>query len=125
MKKSTLFAPVLAAIAVIAIQRAGAASAVAHDFNGHTVYSKGQASKTVAIQHALETARSRGWKDAMIVAATDVTGYGAIAVARKGRGSVIGITLGRPSRAEAENRAMEKCLKGGGTEAKIIKEWYG
>jgi hypothetical protein len=47
-------------------------------------------------------ARLRGGVNVKIVAATDVTGYGAIAVARKERGSVIGAALGRQSPADAE-----------------------
>ncbi len=57
--------------------------------------------------------------------ATDAIGDGAIAVARKGSGSVIGVSLGRPSPADAENRAMEKCVKGGGINPKIICGFKG
>jgi hypothetical protein len=125
MKRSALFRLALVSMAVVAIQNANSGSAVAHDPHGHTVYSKGQPTKAIAIQHALETARSRGWADARIIAASGVTGYCAIAVASKGNGSVLGAVLGRPSRADAERRAMEICLKGGGINPKVRCEWYG
>jgi hypothetical protein len=125
MKRSTLFRLALLSMAVVAMQSANAGSAVANDGHGHTVYSKGQLTKAIAIQHALETARTHGWVDARIIAASDVTGYCAIAVARKGNGSVLGAALGRPSRADAERRAIEICLKGGGTDPKVRWEWHG
>jgi Domain of unknown function (DUF4189) len=125
MKRSKLFRLALVCMTVAAIQNANAGSAVAHDPHGHTVYSKGQPTKAIAIQHALETARSHGWAEARIIAASDVTGYCAIAVARKGNGSVLGAVLGRPSRAEAERQSIEICLKGGGTDPKVRWEWYG
>jgi hypothetical protein len=96
MKGGTLFQLALLSMAVAAMHSADAGSAVANDPHGRTVYSKGQPTKAIAIQHALETARSRGWADARIIAASDVTGYCAIAVARKGNGSVLGAVLGAP-----------------------------
>ena len=124
MKRTSLFRLLLAGLAVIAIQRASAGSAVAYDFRGHTVYSFGHP-KAVEIHRALDLARRHGWADARIIAASDVTGYGAIAVARKGHGSVLGAALGRPSRADAEHRAIEVCLKGGGTDPKVRWEFRG
>jgi hypothetical protein len=114
MTRSALFRLVLVGITVVAIQHANAGSAVVHSHEGHTVYCFGH-SKAVAIQSALETARLYGWTDATLIAASDATGYGAIAVAQKGKGSVLGAALGRPSREDAEKRAIEVCLKGRGT----------
>ena len=125
MKRSALFRLALLSMVIAAIQNANAGSAVAWAPHGHLVYSKGQPTKAVAIQHALETAHSHGWTDARIIAASDVTGYGAIAVARKGRVLVIGAALGRPSLADAEKRAIEVCLKGGGTDPQIRSRWKG
>jgi Domain of unknown function (DUF4189) len=125
MNRSALFRLALVSVGVVAIQSANAGSAVAHDPHGHTVYSKGQPTKAIAIRHALETAHNNGWADARIIAASDVTGYCAIAVARKGKGSVLGAVLGCPSRADAECRAIEICLKGGGADPKVRWEWYG
>ena len=110
----------------MAIQRANAGSAVVHSHEGHTVYSFGHP-KLVAIQRALEMARLCGWTDARLIAASDATGYGAIAVAtNKGKGSVLAAALGCASREEAEKRAIEVCLKGGGTNPIMIKSrWQG
>jgi hypothetical protein len=125
MKRSTLFHLALVAMAVVAIQRANAASAVATDFHGHTIYSTGQPTKAIAIQHALATSRQRYGASVRLIAASDATGYGAIAVAQKGKGSVLGAALGRASREDAEKRAIEVCLKGGGTHPVVRWEWYG
>jgi hypothetical protein len=73
----------------------------------------------------METARLYGWTNARIVAATDVGGYGAIAVARKGKDSVIGIKLGRPSHADADKRAIEQCLKADGTDVQVRWRFNG
>jgi Domain of unknown function (DUF4189) len=124
MKTPSLFALLLAGLAVGAIQRVNAGSAVAYDFRGHAVYSFGHP-KAVEIHRAMDLARRHGWADARIIAASDVPGYGAIAVARKGRGSVLGAALGRPSREDAERRAIEICLKGGGTDPKVRWEFNG
>ena len=59
MRRSTIFLLAFVGITAMAIQHAEAASAVANDFHGHTVYSKGQPTKAIAIQHALATARQR------------------------------------------------------------------
>jgi hypothetical protein len=125
MKRSALVRLVFVCLVVTAIRNAGAGSAVATDGHGHTVHSFGHA-KTVAIQRALETARLYGWTDARIVAATDITGYGAIAVCSRGKNrSALGVALGKASRAEAEKRAIEVCLKGGGTHPVVRWEWHG
>ena len=62
-----------------------------------------------------------------IVAATDIAGYGAIAVALhpNGRGSILGVALGKRSATEADNLAIEQCLKAGGTHPKIIEGFRG
>ena len=124
MKRSARFGLALLSLVIAAIGHANAGSAVAWAPHGNVVYSYGHP-KTVAIQRALEMARLRGGVNVKIIAATDVTGYGAIAVARKGRGSVIGAALGRPSLADAEKRAIEVCLKGGGTDPEIKSRWKG
>jgi len=50
-------------------------------------------------------ARRKGWMNARIIAATDITGYCAIAVARhpNGYGSIIGVALGKRSTTEADS----------------------
>jgi hypothetical protein len=126
MKRTTLFRLALLCL-VAAIQNARAASAVATDGRGHLVRSYGQPTKEIAVQHALEGARLLYGRlvHVRLLAASNETGYGAIAVGQKGSGSVNGIALGQPSRAEAERRAIELCLKGGGVDPKIRWEWHG
>ena len=125
MTRSAIFCLILVGITVAALQRLEAGSAVATDGHGHTVYSSGHP-KAVAIQRAMETARLNGWTDARIVAATDVTGYSAIAVGSKGKNSsVLGIVLGRASREDAEKRAIEECFKAGGTDVQVRWRFNG
>src|SRR5438552_11718701 len=100
MKKNALFRLALVGVAVVALQNANAGSAVTTDGHGHLVYSYGHP-KEIAIQRALEMSRQRYGTNVRLLAASDVTGYCAIAVARKGSGLVNGIALGRPSRADA------------------------
>ena len=124
MTKRMLYRLALVGMTVLAIERAEAGSAVANDGHGHTVYSFGHP-KAIAIKRALDMASTEGWTDARLIAASDATGYCAIAVAQKGKGSVLGAALGRPSREDAEKRAIEVCLKGGGTHPVVRWEWYG
>jgi hypothetical protein len=69
--------------------------------------------------------RSRYGANVRILTSTDATGYCAIAVAAKGKGSVVGVALGRPSGADAVNRAIEQCLKVGGINPKIRWRFKG
>ena len=127
MRRSTLFRLALVCMAVAAIQNASAGSAVVTDGHGHLITSYGQPSKEIAKEHALETARQRYGGTVRILAASDVTGYGAIAVARhpNGQGSILGVALGKRSATEADNLAIEQCLKAGGTHPKIIGGFRG
>jgi hypothetical protein len=113
---------VLLGLAALAAQNASAGSAVAWDGHGHLVSYHGYPVEE-AKRFALETARSRYGDNVKLVAYGDVTGYGAIVVARNGRGSgsVIGVTLGCASALEAQNRSLEKCLKAGGINPKLIR----
>ena len=113
---------VLLGLVALAAQSAGAGSAVAWDGHGHVFSSVGY-SVNVAKQRALEIAHQRYGGSFKLLAYSDVGGYGAIAIARNGRGSgsVIGVTLGRASALEAKNRSLEKCLNAGGINPKIIR----
>jgi hypothetical protein len=124
MTRSTIFRLILVGMTVTALQRLEAGSAVANDGLGHTVYSFGH-TKTIEIRRALQTAQLHGWTNARILAATDITGYGAIAVARNGRGSLVGISLGNRSQAEADALAIEHCLKAGGTDVTVKWRFRG
>lgn len=98
---------------------AGSAVAIGHT-NHHTLIVKSYGlPQSVAEYHVLEICRRLGGADARLLASTDVVGEGAIAVARKGNGSVIGISLGRRTAVEAQARAIDQCLKAGGTDPKV------
>jgi Domain of unknown function (DUF4189) len=103
---------------------ASAGSAVAWDGHGHMVYSWGHPEKE-ARDRALALCRQRYGKDARILSSSDLTGYCAIAVARKGTGSVVAASLGRRSATESEILAIKKCLKAGGSNPRIMRGWYG
>jgi hypothetical protein len=106
------------ASASVILCSAHAGSAVAWDGHGHLVHSAGYPVE-VAKERALRICRLRYGAPPRLLASTDVVGNGAIAVARRQSDWVIGISLGRPSPADAENRAIEKCLKAGGVNPKV------
>jgi len=126
MKRSTLFRLALLGLVGLAIRNASAGSAVVWGPHGHVVYSFGHP-KEIAKQRALDEARRKGWVNVRIVAATDITGYGSIAIARhpNGYGSIIGVALGKRSTTEADTVAIEQCLKAGGTNPKILRGFRG
>ena len=111
-------------LAALAVQPAKAGSAVASDGNGHLSISFGH-SKEIDKQSALELGRRLHGPNVRIVAASDVAGYCAVAVADWGRGSVFGVALGRATREEALRLAIEQCRKFGGTNPKIKSEFRG
>jgi hypothetical protein len=119
---------ILALLALMAVltQSASAGSAVAWGPRGHLVYSFGHPVE-ISKQRALEMARHKNWLNVAIIAATDINGYGAIAVALhpNGHGSVIGVALGRRSAAEADKLALEQCVQNGGTNPKIKSTFRG
>jgi hypothetical protein len=108
----------LICFACVFVQDASAGSAVAWDGRGHFVHSTGYP-LNIAKERALRMCRIRYGERARLLASTDVFGDGAIAVARRGKDWVIGVSLGRPSAVDAENRAIEKCLKAGGINPKV------
>jgi hypothetical protein len=114
----------LLGMSALAMQNAAAGAAVAHGSNGYLVASVGQ-SVDVVKQRAIELCRRKGGVNVKVIAATDVFGYGAIAVAAKGTGSVIGVALGKRSATEADAIAIDQCLRAGGSAPKIIKAWKG
>jgi hypothetical protein len=124
MKRSCIFRLALLGFASVFIQSVSAASAVAWDRHGH-MGTAVRPSLSEAKQRALDLCRRTGGLDPTILAASDVVGYGAIAIARLRTGSVIGVSIGRPSPADAENRAIAKCLRAGGTNPKIRCGWQG
>jgi hypothetical protein len=123
MKRSVIFFALLG-LAGVLIQNADAGSAVAmepHHGGLATAYG-GPVQREK--QRALNEARHRYGADVRIIAATDVTGYGAIAVARLGNRAIVGVALGKRSQTEAATLAIEQCLKGGGTDPKVKWEFF-
>ena len=124
MRRSTIFRITLLALAVLAAKEAAAGLAVATDGHGHIVHSYGYP-REIATQRVLGISHRHGWVDARLIAASDVVGYGAIAVAHKGSGSVIGVALGRSSPQDAKHVAIEQCRRAGGSEPKVRWEFKG
>jgi hypothetical protein len=119
----------LLGLAALAVQPTKAASAVAIDGNGRMSISFGH-TKEFDEHSALDLGRRHG-PNVRILAASDVTGYCAIASGPRRQFTnprdswVYGIALGRATREEAVRLAIEQCLKGGGTNPKIKSEFRG
>ncbi len=114
------------ALAALMLRDARAASAVAVGTRGHyPVEVHGSRSIESAKAQALRECFEHGGVNPRIVLATDKVGYGAAAVAEKGKGSVFGFSLGKESKKEAASLAIEKCLKAGGRNPRIIAEFWG
>jgi hypothetical protein len=124
MKRSAIFGLVLVSLGVLSVRNACAGSAVAIGPHNQLATSYGYP-KEIAKQRALEIAHRRYGADVRILAATDIYGYGAIAVAHHGIGWVTGVALGRQSAAEAENLAIQQCRKAGGTNPQVKWAWKG
>ena len=76
---------------------------------------------------ALELAEKHGWKGAYILASTRNYGYCAVALAyrKDGRAAVTGVSLGKPSQAEADRMAIAQCLKLGGYKPRVYARFEG
>ena len=127
MKRMTLFLVVLITLLSVTVNNASAGSAVAWDGtsgNLATAYG-GPVQREMA--RALETARRRYGANFRILAASDVTGYGAIAVARQatGHGYIVGVVLGKRSHTEAVTIATKHCLEAGGLNPVVKWAWRG
>jgi hypothetical protein len=110
VKRSALLGLVLANLL---LQEANAGSAVAMGSNGYLVYSYGLP-RTVAVRHVISICTRRGGVNVRLLASTDIVGEGAIAIARSGKKSIFGVSLGRRSATEAQARAIKQCRKAGG-----------
>jgi hypothetical protein len=124
MRRWVLSQLFLLSLVAFVAQNASGGSAVAWDGHGHLVSFHGYPVDE-AKRRALETARRYYGRNIRLIASTDIFGYGAIAVAAKGSGSVIGVALGKRSASEADLLAKKYCLNAGGTGPKIIKAWKG
>jgi hypothetical protein len=126
MKRCVIFLLAMAGLAGGFLSNADGGSAVAFAPPSHLVSMFGHP-KDVSIQRALEEGRRRYGPNVKLLAATDVTGYGAVAIARhpNGQGSIIGVALGMRSATEADTVAIQKCLRAGGTHAEVRWAWRG
>ena len=93
---------------------AGSVVAVGHSNRRTLIVKSYGLPQSVAQRHAVEVCHRLGGLDARLIASTDVIGECAIAIAHKGTGSVIGVSLGCRSATEAQARAIEQCRKAGG-----------
>ena len=120
MKKTALFLLVLLGTAILTVHNLKAGSAVVLGPDNHLVSSYGHP-EAVAKKRALDEARRMFGANVRVLAATDITGYGAVAVARhpNGYGWIMGVALGTRSATEAETLAIEQCAKAGGTNPKV------
>jgi hypothetical protein len=80
-----------------------------------------------AEQRALSEARRRYGPNVRLLAATDETGYGAIAVARhpNGIGWIIGVALGKRTATEADTLAIDQCRKAHGVQPRVKWGFWG
>jgi hypothetical protein len=124
MKRNSFFQLFLLSLVVLAAQNAKTGSAVVWDGHGHVVSYHGSRVDE-ATRRALELAHSHFGGEFRLLASTDLNGYGAVAIAAKGTGTVIGVALGKRSATEADALAIDHCLKAGGTAPKVIKAWKG
>jgi Domain of unknown function (DUF4189) len=121
VKRDLLFQIMVVSLYFVTSRYAYAGSAVAIADNGPrtiVVKSYGLPQK-IAEQHVIEICRREGGANAKLLASSDVVGYGAIAVARRGPGWIVGVSLGRRSATESEYRAIKACAKAGGTNPKV------
>jgi hypothetical protein len=124
MKRVTFFCIVWTVFLTVEKANAGAAVAAAPHLQLATSY--GGTIQQVT-QRALSVARKKYGGNVRILAATDRTGFGAVAVARppNGVGWIVGVALGRRSATEADALAIEQCRKAGGIKPKVKWGFWG
>ena len=119
MKRSPLLLFISLGFVTVALHKADAGSAVALAAHNQLATAYGGSIQREE-QRALADALRRYGPPVRVLAATDVTGYGAIAVARHPNGNwVIGVSLGKRSATEAYTLAVDHCLKAGGTHPEV------
>jgi hypothetical protein len=115
----------LALIVFLAAESANAGAAVAISGDAQLATAYGGPMKREE-RRALAEARRKYGGNVRLLAASDVTGYGAIAVARQpGGGWIVGVALGRRSATEADTLAIKQCLKGGGIKPQVKWGFWG
>jgi hypothetical protein len=119
MKTRAFFLLALVGLASIALNDADAGSAVVLGPHNQLATAYGGPVRKEE-QRALENARRKYGANVRILAASDVTGYGAIAIAKHPNGNwLIGVALGRRSATEANTLAINECLKAGGKHPQV------
>ena len=120
MKKTSLFLLALIALTTLPLRKGNAGSAVATDALGNMTTAYGGPVQREKERALAEAARLYG-PNVRILASTDQTGYGAIAVARhpSGHNWLVGVALGKRSQTEAVTMAIDHCLKAGGTNPRV------
>jgi len=120
MKRSTLLLFISLGFVTLALHKADAGSAVAIGPNNQLATAYGGPVEREK-RRALNEARRKYGADVRIIAASDRTGYGAIAVARhpNGYGWIIGVSLGNRSATEADTLAIQHCLRAGGVNPQV------
>jgi hypothetical protein len=126
MKKSALFLLIAGAFAAATLTNANAGSVVVWDGGKHVGTSFGHPLE-VSKQRALADAQRHGWQHVRIIGTSDVTGYGAIVVARhpNGVGALIGVSLGNQSKSKAVAMATDLCKRAGGTDPHVKYSFKG
>jgi hypothetical protein len=116
----------LVATTVGAMQIAHAGSAVALGPNNQMVASFGHPVE-IAKQRALAQAYRKYGSQVRILAATQVSGYGAVAVGRRSDaiGWVLSVVLGKRSATEANTLAIEQCIAAGGIDPRVKYSFRG
>jgi hypothetical protein len=121
MNKNVLICMALVAMTAVMVEIAHAGSAVAIQRNHSNLATAYGGPVEREKERALDLARRKYGPDVKLLAWSDTTGYGAIAVARhpNGYGTIIGVSLGKRSATEADTLAIEKCLKAGGKNPQV------
>jgi hypothetical protein len=112
-------------LACIIVHNARAGSAVAMEPRHCKMVTSYGHPEAIAVQRAMEKARLLYGTNVRLLAATNVTGYCAIGVARVGDRAIVGVALGQKSAIEAQTIVLGQLAKAGGTDPKIISRWKG
>ena len=120
MRNRTLFSLTFLFFLIVASKNANAGAAVALGPHNQLATAYGGPVEREKAR-ALNNARRLYGNDVRIIAATDITGYGAIALARhpNGYGWIIGVSLGNRSATEADALAIDHCRKAGGINPQV------
>ena len=125
MKTRMLFPLALVFFVALASENANAGAAVAIGEHDQLAAAYGGPIKREEQRALAQARRKYGPNKVRLLAATDVTGYGAIAVARRPGGWLVGIALGRRSATEADTLAIEQCRKAGGIKPRVRWGFFG